>query len=632
MEKPIEEQTCTFYFKLFNNLKDESEIELAERELTSLFGQVGRVANFVDEFAFGDLSKITGLLTVKNGGQRLQDAITYELPYGRVQGFKGTGRLSLLPKLTSRLAYTREIYALAPAALVDPIIKQFRRNINLFLYENGDLTVIRTIATQFFLEKSAYISKLSRNVAELDANLSKLLNFFSEQPYRIPATETMAVGRRLEDWFAIREEPSLYLTHYMHPYKGKFHPKMARALVNYVFPGERGMVLDNFSGSGTTLVEAQWLGLDSIGVDINPLSSLMSQVKVQCRDLDLNELDAAIDGLLAKLKVAQSDSNLNRSGQSTVLETKASASESESSEFISNLPPAVRRSISTEQIQNVTLAHAVLRSQYGELNGDKIQEFLLLGLSGAVSDISRRTSQPFLEVLEARLRNLWRRMYLMKKLQSALNIRFGEGECLVGDTRNLNELRTLGGGRRKIEDDSVDCIVDSPPYSTALDYIRNDLPQLSILRLVKDGDSLEQDLIGNPNLRIYGSELWQVIREDREPFAGLPPGGKGILKKMVESGREKEAGRVLKFWIDMRETLKEMKRVLKPHGRAAIVIGDNNVQLERGSGTYEQVPNVAVIQELGKTAGLHLVEAIGRDIEKSMSGMIRSEAIVVFEK
>src|SRR5579875_4014192 len=101
-----------FYFKLFNNLKDESEVELAERELGSLFGRVVKVSNFIDEFVTGEFSQAKKILLSQNSGQRLQDAITYELPYGKTQGFKGYGDLAVLPKLCARLGYTREIYVI----------------------------------------------------------------------------------------------------------------------------------------------------------------------------------------------------------------------------------------------------------------------------------------------------------------------------------------------------------------------------------------------------------------------------------------------------------------------------------------------------------------------------------------
>ena len=62
-----------------------------------------------------------------------------------------------------------------------------------------------------------------------------------------------------------------YLTHWFYPYKGKFHPQMARALLNIMQLNPGNTVLDPFIGSGTTAVEAQLLGLRCIGVDISPL-------------------------------------------------------------------------------------------------------------------------------------------------------------------------------------------------------------------------------------------------------------------------------------------------------------------------------------------------------------------------
>ncbi|WP_263848912.1 site-specific DNA-methyltransferase [Lacticaseibacillus thailandensis] len=43
--------------------------------------------------------------------------------------------------------------------------------------------------------------------------------------------------------------------------------------------GTNQVVLDPFMGSGTSLVEAQRLGFDAIGIDINPYAVLLSQVK-----------------------------------------------------------------------------------------------------------------------------------------------------------------------------------------------------------------------------------------------------------------------------------------------------------------------------------------------------------------
>ncbi|MGC8979779.1 DNA methyltransferase [Caldisericum sp.] len=72
-----------------------------------------------------------------------------------------------------------------------------------------------------------------------------------------------------------------YLTHWIYPYKGKFHPQMIRALLNIIGLKEGDTVLDPFSGSGTTAVESQLLGINFIGIDISPLCVIQGKVKTE---------------------------------------------------------------------------------------------------------------------------------------------------------------------------------------------------------------------------------------------------------------------------------------------------------------------------------------------------------------
>ena len=69
------------------------------------------------------------------------------------------------------------------------------------------------------------------------------------------------------------------LTHGFHKYPGKFIPQIPEwAIKNYLSDREQ-VVLDPFVGSGTTLVESTVFGYDSFGIDIDPLSCLISKVK-----------------------------------------------------------------------------------------------------------------------------------------------------------------------------------------------------------------------------------------------------------------------------------------------------------------------------------------------------------------
>ena len=67
--------------------------------------------------------------------------------------------------------------------------------------------------------------------------------------------------------------------HGIHPYPAKFIPQIPRHLIELFHPGDDSTVLDPFCGSGTTLVEAQDAGLDAVGIDLNPIATLISKVK-----------------------------------------------------------------------------------------------------------------------------------------------------------------------------------------------------------------------------------------------------------------------------------------------------------------------------------------------------------------
>lgn len=77
--------------------------------------------------------------------------------------------------------------------------------------------------------------------------------------------------------------------HSIHPYPARFVPELPRKLISTIGVAEGAAVFDPFCGSGVTLVEAQKLGVSSIGVDLNPIACLMSRVKTNHISDDLEE-------------------------------------------------------------------------------------------------------------------------------------------------------------------------------------------------------------------------------------------------------------------------------------------------------------------------------------------------------
>jgi len=90
-----------------------------------------------------------------------------------------------------------------------------------------------------------------------------------------------------------------YITHWIYPYKGKFHPQMIRALMNIIKIQNGETLFDPFVGSGTAVLEAQILGVDAIGLDISPLCVLISKVKTESVDV-LDEIKKYKDFYLFK--------------------------------------------------------------------------------------------------------------------------------------------------------------------------------------------------------------------------------------------------------------------------------------------------------------------------------------------
>jgi SAM-dependent methyltransferase len=70
--------------------------------------------------------------------------------------------------------------------------------------------------------------------------------------------------------------------HRLHPYLGKFVPQLVEIFLRKYQPRT---VLDPFCGSGTTLVEANALGINSLGSDISEFDCLLSRVKTERYDL-----------------------------------------------------------------------------------------------------------------------------------------------------------------------------------------------------------------------------------------------------------------------------------------------------------------------------------------------------------
>ena len=268
-----------------------------------------------------------------------------------------------------------------------------------------------------------------------------------------------------------------YATHGLFPYRGKFHPQLIKGLLNILNIQHGETVLDPMCGSGTLNVEASIMGIDSIGIEKSPFCVLMSKVKHEALKVDGSQLS----GIL---------SNMNKS-------------------------------------YKLLISKKTLPKDFSWMDSFEPEKAITLLAFLDAMGYAKRTSKSINILFPSVLKRYAGQINSFIQAREKLNLEIGKAQIELGDARVL-----------PLEDNSIDAIITSPPYSFAIDYAENDRPQLEYLE--------------------YGVS---VLKDE---MIGL----KGKTKK----------DKLANYFDDMDKTLSEMARVLKPNKYAVIIIGSNDIQ------------------------------------------------------
>jgi site-specific DNA-methyltransferase (cytosine-N4-specific) len=242
-----------------------------------------------------------------------------------------------------------------------------------------------------------------------------------------------------------------YLTHNFHSYPAKFIPQFPRKIIGSLST-KNEIIFDPFCGSGTTLVEAKLLGRNSIGVDINPIATLVSKVKTtKLSDNQLKEIKRIISEIGVSINLAY--------GTRPISPEKSDCVEFKLPNFLNRdhwFKPLVLNEL------------AIIKAHIDTITDRDSKDFLLVAFSSIITRVSNQESDTRYARQDKKIKEFDTYNVFRKKADDMLG-RIVEFSRQSSDAfvriynQDSSELPFLNN-------ETVDLIVTSPPYLNSYDY------------------------------------------------------------------------------------------------------------------------------------------------------------------
>jgi len=360
-------------------------------------------------------------------------------------------------------------------------------------------------------------------------------------------------------------------THGFHSYPAMMIPQIARRLIE-TYGQKSKVLLDPFMGTGTALVEAKINEnfKQAYGVDINPLTRLISKVKTT----PINEkiLYEQIIILLNCCHEVKTEVIFNN------YPIKLPAFQNINFWFKNNV--IVDLAIVKHCIDNISLENKQLEKD--------IKDFCLVVFSEIVRKVSNTRNSEFklYRMAEAALSK--HNSDVLLEFENKL--RFNYSQLINFNSQAYDcEIKILPEDSRfetSIPSNSVDIIVTSPPYGDS----RTTVAYGQFSRL---------------SLEWLGFESKEARSIDKKSLGGIPPKELEHLLKspslndslnLISTQDEKRAKDVLGFYLDFNKCVVEFDRVMKKGGFLCFVVGNRTVK-------GVKIPTDEIIVDLFKDIG-----------------------------
>jgi hypothetical protein len=161
-----------------------------------------------------------------------------------------------------------------------------------------------------YLIQYGRIKKIGEN-GTTQISKNELLNYYNSYNGQREVSWKNQLGDDLNwalSFDQFKEAETTKHVHRLHPYKGKFIPQLVEYFLDKhidkfkkeTYFNKRDIILDPFSGSGTTMVQSSELGLNAVGIDVSAFNTMIGNAKVSKYDLD--DVQIELDRITKKLK------------------------------------------------------------------------------------------------------------------------------------------------------------------------------------------------------------------------------------------------------------------------------------------------------------------------------------------
>lgn len=364
------------------------------------------------------------------------------------------------------------------------------------------------------------------------------------------------------------EDNTRAYTHPIHPYPAMMIPQVAGRLID-MFAKPKALVLDPFCGSGSVLLEAFIRGYNSFGIDINPLSLLVSRVKTTPLNYKLlqDELEKVLKKTSLIKKIDSTDFfNIDYWFKPDVIS------------ILAKLRRAIN-SITDERVRDffrVVFSFTVRASsntRNGEFKLYRIENEKLNSFSPDVIGIFKERAVLNITAMT----DFWKHFKNNKTCVAILN----------EDTRHRTSIRS----------GAVDTVVTSPPYGDSKTTVAyGQFSRLSLQWLGFNGEYLDTDN------RSLGGRL-----DTNNLHLGYSSPNLRYALDVISRIDNKRAREVMAFYIDLNKCFIELGSVVKKGGSLCMVVGNRTVK-------GIQLPTDEIVADFGEATGFRHIETIIRKI------------------